>query len=119
MYRPISSHVLVSQIMICNFDDILIIESSPIRQEYFSTCYTGIECVNLTQGRRLKPLPQLHHKLNFEEIARKFVPLTLIFIVFLNQTLPRLLDAPSLENVHAKRVSCGARHTAVITGMHL
>ncbi|KAK4785133.1 hypothetical protein SAY86_001822 [Trapa natans] len=31
------------------------------------------------------------------------------------ETLPRLLDAPSLENVHSKAVSCGARHTAVIT----
>ncbi|KAK6929399.1 Regulator of chromosome condensation, RCC1 [Dillenia turbinata] len=32
------------------------------------------------------------------------------------QTLPRLLDAPSLENMHAKVVSCGARHSAVVTG---
>ncbi|KAL3650190.1 hypothetical protein CASFOL_006593 [Castilleja foliolosa] len=31
------------------------------------------------------------------------------------ETLPRLLDAPSLENVNVKVVSCGARHTAVIT----
>ncbi|WRX11569.1 Regulator of chromosome condensation [Theobroma cacao] len=31
------------------------------------------------------------------------------------ETLPRLLDAPSLENTHAKVVSCGARHSAVIT----
>ncbi|KAL8462852.1 hypothetical protein ACS0TY_033741 [Phlomoides rotata] len=31
------------------------------------------------------------------------------------ETLPRLLDAPSLENVHVKAVSCGARHTAVVT----
>ncbi|XP_042494566.1 ultraviolet-B receptor UVR8-like isoform X7 [Macadamia integrifolia] len=31
------------------------------------------------------------------------------------ETLPRLLDAPSLENKHAKIVSCGARHSAVIT----
>ncbi|KAG5607502.1 hypothetical protein H5410_028994 [Solanum commersonii] len=31
-------------------------------------------------------------------------------------TLPRLLDAPSLENMHVKVVSCGARHTAVVTG---
>ncbi|KAA8534171.1 hypothetical protein F0562_031636 [Nyssa sinensis] len=30
------------------------------------------------------------------------------------ETLPRLLDAPSLENIHAKTVSCGARHSAVI-----
>ncbi|KAL5733158.1 hypothetical protein ACOSP7_032502 [Xanthoceras sorbifolium] len=30
------------------------------------------------------------------------------------ETLPRLLDAPGLENVHAKAVSCGARHNAVI-----
>lgn len=43
--------------------------------------------------------------------------LTSVFVEFLNQTLPRLLDAPSLENVHAKIVSCGARHSAVITGM--
>ncbi|KAJ8542104.1 hypothetical protein K7X08_016970 [Anisodus acutangulus] len=32
------------------------------------------------------------------------------------ETLPRLLDAPSLENMHVKVVSCGARHTAVVTG---
>ncbi|KAI5670605.1 hypothetical protein M9H77_10969 [Catharanthus roseus] len=31
------------------------------------------------------------------------------------ETIPRLLDASSLENVHAKVVSCGARHTAVIS----
>ncbi|XAR66242.1 hypothetical protein NMG60_11012398 [Bertholletia excelsa] len=31
------------------------------------------------------------------------------------ETLPRLLDAPSVENVHAKVVSCGARHSAVVT----
>ncbi|GMH19068.1 hypothetical protein Nepgr_020909 [Nepenthes gracilis] len=31
------------------------------------------------------------------------------------ETLPRLLDAPSLENVHAKIVSCGARHSAIAT----
>lgn len=31
------------------------------------------------------------------------------------ETLPRLLDAPSLENNHAKIVSCGARHSAVVT----
>ncbi|XWS56618.1 hypothetical protein CRYUN_Cryun09bG0101800 [Craigia yunnanensis] len=31
------------------------------------------------------------------------------------ETLPRLLDAPSLENTHVKVVSCGARHSAVIT----
>ncbi|KAK3231567.1 hypothetical protein Dsin_003448 [Dipteronia sinensis] len=30
------------------------------------------------------------------------------------ETLPRLLDAPGLENVHAKVVSCGARHNAAI-----
>ncbi|KAK2637365.1 hypothetical protein Ddye_032157 [Dipteronia dyeriana] len=30
------------------------------------------------------------------------------------ETLPRLLDAPGLENVRAKVVSCGARHNAVI-----
>lgn len=39
------------------------------------------------------------------------------FTFYLYQTLPRLLDAPSLENMHVKVVSCGARHTAVITGM--
>ncbi|XP_077238918.1 ultraviolet-B receptor UVR8-like isoform X2 [Tasmannia lanceolata] len=32
------------------------------------------------------------------------------------ETLPRLLEAPSLENRHGKIVSCGARHSAVITG---
>ncbi|XP_077217335.1 PH, RCC1 and FYVE domains-containing protein 1-like isoform X2 [Tasmannia lanceolata] len=31
------------------------------------------------------------------------------------ETLPRLLEAPSLENEHAKIVSCGARHSAVVT----
>lgn len=31
------------------------------------------------------------------------------------EALPRLLDAPSLENINAKAVSCGARHTALIT----
>ncbi|XP_068668074.1 ultraviolet-B receptor UVR8-like isoform X1 [Aristolochia californica] len=31
------------------------------------------------------------------------------------ETLPRLLEAPSLENKNAKVVSCGARHTAIIT----
>ncbi|XP_065045477.1 ultraviolet-B receptor UVR8-like isoform X1 [Musa acuminata AAA Group] len=31
------------------------------------------------------------------------------------ETLPKLLDAPCLENKSAKRVSCGARHTAVMT----
>ncbi|PSR93138.1 Ultraviolet-B receptor like [Actinidia chinensis var. chinensis] len=31
------------------------------------------------------------------------------------ETLPKLLDAPSLENMHAKIVSCGARHSAVVT----
>ncbi|XP_051122990.1 ultraviolet-B receptor UVR8 [Andrographis paniculata] len=31
------------------------------------------------------------------------------------ETLPRLLEAPSLENTHAKIVSCGARHSAVVT----
>ncbi|KVI09865.1 Regulator of chromosome condensation 1/beta-lactamase-inhibitor protein II [Cynara cardunculus var. scolymus] len=30
------------------------------------------------------------------------------------ETLPRLLDAPSLENEHARVVSCGARHSAVL-----
>ncbi|KAJ6357667.1 hypothetical protein OIU78_005502 [Salix suchowensis] len=31
------------------------------------------------------------------------------------ETLPRLLEAPSLENIHAKTVSCGARHSAIFT----
>ncbi|CAO2817130.1 unnamed protein product [Amaranthus hypochondriacus] len=31
------------------------------------------------------------------------------------ETLPRLLDAPSIENVNAVIVSCGARHSAVVT----
>ncbi|KAD5962036.1 hypothetical protein E3N88_13509 [Mikania micrantha] len=31
------------------------------------------------------------------------------------ETLPRLLDAPSLENENARVVSCGARHSAVVT----
>ncbi|KAF7831034.1 ultraviolet-B receptor UVR8 isoform X1 [Senna tora] len=31
------------------------------------------------------------------------------------EILPRLLDSPSLENRHAKIISSGARHTAVIT----
>ncbi|KAF7816395.1 ultraviolet-B receptor UVR8 isoform X1 [Senna tora] len=31
------------------------------------------------------------------------------------QTLPKLLDSPSLENLHAKKISCGARHSALIT----
>lgn len=35
------------------------------------------------------------------------------------QTLPRLLDAPSVENVNAKVVSCGARHSAIVTGTSL
>ena len=33
------------------------------------------------------------------------------------ETIPRLLEAPSLENLHAKIVSCGARHSALTTGM--
>nr|DAD28303.1 TPA_asm: hypothetical protein HUJ06_029771 [Nelumbo nucifera] len=33
------------------------------------------------------------------------------------EVLPKLLDAPSLENRSAKFVSCGARHSSVITGM--
>ncbi|KAL5569010.1 hypothetical protein UlMin_025585 [Ulmus minor] len=32
------------------------------------------------------------------------------------ETIPRLLDSPSLENEHVKIISCGARHTATITG---
>ncbi|KAL1194946.1 Ultraviolet-B receptor UVR8 [Cardamine amara subsp. amara] len=31
------------------------------------------------------------------------------------ETLPKLLEAPNLENVNVKTISCGARHTAVIT----
>ncbi|XP_031114818.1 ultraviolet-B receptor UVR8-like isoform X2 [Ipomoea triloba] len=31
------------------------------------------------------------------------------------ETLPRLLDAPNLENVNAKVVSCGARHSTIVT----
>ncbi|GAB2299743.1 hypothetical protein Dimus_033797 [Dionaea muscipula] len=31
------------------------------------------------------------------------------------ECLPRLLDAPSLENLHAKIISCGARHSAMVT----
>lgn len=45
-----------------------------------------------------------------------FVQLTSV-LEFLYQTLPRLLDASSLENMNAKSVSCGARHSALITGM--
>ncbi|CAE6076356.1 unnamed protein product [Arabidopsis arenosa] len=30
------------------------------------------------------------------------------------ETLPKLLEAPNLENVNVKIISCGARHTAVI-----
>ncbi|KAB2598287.1 ultraviolet-B receptor UVR8-like [Pyrus ussuriensis x Pyrus communis] len=32
------------------------------------------------------------------------------------EIIPRLLDAPVLENVNAKIVSCGARHSTIITG---
>jgi hypothetical protein len=32
------------------------------------------------------------------------------------QTLPKLVDATSLENKNARSVSCGARHSAIITG---
>uniref|UniRef100_A0A7N0UV03 RCC1-like domain-containing protein n=1 Tax=Kalanchoe fedtschenkoi TaxID=63787 RepID=A0A7N0UV03_KALFE len=32
-----------------------------------------------------------------------------------DEVLPKLLDASSLENIHAKGVSCGARHSAIIT----
>lgn len=48
----------------------------------------------------------------------EFLRLTLLFAL-LNQTLPRLLDAPGQENMHAKILSCGARHSALITGMPL
>ncbi|KAF9674690.1 hypothetical protein SADUNF_Sadunf10G0153100 [Salix dunnii] len=41
--------------------------------------------------------------------------LTSQFIELVHQTLPRLLEAPSLENIHAKTVSCGARHSAIFT----
>lgn len=34
------------------------------------------------------------------------------------QTLPRLLDAPSIESVNATIVSCGARHSSIITGIY-
>lgn len=37
------------------------------------------------------------------------------FVLF--QTVPRFLDAPVLENVVAKMVSCGARHSAIQTGI--
>ncbi|GKV10040.1 hypothetical protein SLEP1_g21463 [Rubroshorea leprosula] len=33
------------------------------------------------------------------------------------ETLPKLLDAPLLDDKHAKTVSCGARHSAILTGM--
>lgn len=32
------------------------------------------------------------------------------------QTLPMPLDAPIIENNKAKMVSCGARHSAILTG---
>ena len=32
------------------------------------------------------------------------------------QTVPKLVDATSLENKNARSVSCGARHSAIITG---
>ncbi|KAG4964764.1 hypothetical protein JHK85_039739 [Glycine max] len=35
------------------------------------------------------------------------------------ETLPRLLDSPSLDNLRAKNISCGARHTALVTGVVL
>ncbi|XP_061984837.1 ultraviolet-B receptor UVR8-like isoform X1 [Populus nigra] len=31
------------------------------------------------------------------------------------EILPRLLEAPSLENIHAKTISCGARHSTIIS----
>lgn len=31
------------------------------------------------------------------------------------ETIPKLVDAPSLENKNARSVSCGARHSAIIT----
>lgn len=39
----------------------------------------------------------------------------MVFVPF--QTVPRLLDAPVLENVIAKMVSCGARHSVIQTGI--
>jgi uncharacterized protein CbrC (UPF0167 family) len=35
---------------------------------------------------------------------------------FFMQTVPKLVDASSLENKNARAVSCGARHSAIITG---
>lgn len=32
------------------------------------------------------------------------------------EALPRLLDSPCLEGKNAKMVSCGARHSAIVTG---
>lgn len=49
-------------------------------------------------------------------VLQIFPNLVINFFFYLYQTLPRLLDAPSLENMHVKVVSCGARHTAVVTG---
>lgn len=40
-----------------------------------------------------------------------------VFTSIFKQTLPRLVDSPSLENIHAKNISCGARHTALVTGI--
>ncbi|XP_019433156.1 PREDICTED: ultraviolet-B receptor UVR8-like isoform X1 [Lupinus angustifolius] len=31
------------------------------------------------------------------------------------EVLPRLVDSPNLENMHAKNISCGSRHTALLT----
>lgn len=33
----------------------------------------------------------------------------------LSPSIPRLLDAPCLESKQAKMVSCGARHSAILT----
>jgi len=41
----------------------------------------------------------------------------LILVLNFEQTVPRLLDCPSLENVNVKKISCGARHSALITGI--
>lgn len=38
---------------------------------------------------------------------------------YLPQTVPKLLETPILESKRAKVVSCGARHSAVLTGMNL
>jgi hypothetical protein len=44
------------------------------------------------------------------------VIMALTTICFKTQTVPKLVDATSLENKNARSVSCGARHSAIITG---